>query len=87
MGRHGDLVEGGGQMGKSLPPWLSIDLNLLESDVQQLRLHLGWLLEDLRAHQSDLGRRAETPISLTDETELSLAGLVGLDDLLARLRC
>jgi hypothetical protein len=34
-------------MKTTAPRWLAADLDLLTTDLAQLRLHLGWLMEDL----------------------------------------
>lgn len=34
-------------MKTTAPTWLTADLDLLTTDLAQLRLHLGWLTEDL----------------------------------------
>lgn len=34
-------------MKTTMPFWLAADLDLLSADLEQLRLHLGWLTEDL----------------------------------------
>ena len=66
--------------------WLSTDLHLLETDAHQLRLHLGWLAEDLRAHREQLGGQAAAVECLVAEAADCLARLAHLDEMLTRLR-
>lgn len=71
---------------KTTLTWLSTDLHLLETDAHQLRLHLGWLVEDLRAHRGGLGDQAEALEGLSAETAGCLARVAHLDEVLTRLR-
>jgi hypothetical protein len=72
-------------MRNAQPPWLLIDLDMLETDAHLLRLHLGWLLEDLRVRQANLDEQADTLVTLTGEVEATLTQLADLDALLARV--
>jgi hypothetical protein len=47
--------------------WLGADLNMLEADADQLRRHLGWLLEDLHVYSASLDGRVATIEVLVDQ--------------------
>jgi hypothetical protein len=66
--------------------WLGTDLNLLETDTEQLRRHLGWLLEDLRAHQASLNGRVEAMNALVVEVGECLERLGRFDTLIDAVR-
>lgn len=59
--------------------WLTTDLNLLATDTEQLRLHLGWLVEDLAAHRANLNGQAHA----VDELAAQLTDCLGRLDHLA----
>jgi hypothetical protein len=60
------------------PTWLTTDLNLLVSDVAQLRQHLAWLREDLAFQSPTMSAHAQAAAQLArelDATSLALGEL------------
>ena len=66
--------------------WLLTDVNLLQTDAEQLRLHLTWLVEDLRAHGTSLNRQAASADALATHAADCLTRLVQLEALIAQVR-
>jgi hypothetical protein len=66
--------------------WLLTDVNLLQTDAEQLRLHLTWLVEDLRAHGAILNGQATITDALATHAADCLARLVQLEALIAQVR-
>ena len=69
----------------SNPRWLTADMSLLQTDTQQLRLHLNWLLADLQTQHDQLDDQAATLIGLATEVARCLPQLDQLDALLIRV--
>jgi DNA invertase Pin-like site-specific DNA recombinase len=59
---------------------------MLETDAEQLRRHIGWLLEDLRIHSTSLNGQAATIDVLADELAGYLAHCERFDALLRQVR-
>jgi hypothetical protein len=66
--------------------WLTSDVHMAETDAQQLRLHLGWLLEDLRARSQQPNERAEAVATLMAQLDDHLARLGHLETLLVAVQ-
>ncbi len=66
--------------------WLTSDVHMAETDAQQLRLHLGWLLEDLHARSQQPNVRPEAVAALASQLDDHLALLGHLETLLAAVR-
>lgn len=66
--------------------WLATDLDLAAADADQLRRHLGWLVEDLRARAPLLAGQAPDLAALADQITDCLDRLAHLDALLGRVR-
>jgi hypothetical protein len=66
--------------------WLTTDLNLVEADADQLGRHLGWLVEDLRAHGGEARASADDLAALADQVGECLGQLAHFQDLLRRVR-
>jgi hypothetical protein len=66
--------------------WLTGDLSLLESDLQTLRQHLGWLADDLARQGDELGTPGATLADLLVEAGDCLARFAALDAQLAQAR-
>lgn len=65
-------------MERPMPTWLTTDLNLLITDITQLRLHLTWLREDLALlppSLPDQRHAAEELASTLEQTGAALADL------------
>jgi hypothetical protein len=66
--------------------WLGTDLNLLETDIEQLHRHLDWLLEDLRTHQAGRNGDMEAMNALVGEVAECLERFRRFDILLDKIR-
>ena len=66
--------------------WLGTDLNLLETDTEQLHRHLDWLLEDLRTHRAGLNGDMEAMNALVGEVAECLERIRRFDILLEKVR-
>ena len=66
--------------------WMTTDVGLLESDVKQIRQHLGWLIDDLRIHRAGLGDEAASLEEIAADVADCLARLGHLDSVLRRVR-
>lgn len=70
-------------MDARVPTWLTTDLNLLVTDVAQLRLHLAWLREDLallppsRPDRQALAERVARELDVSGAVLLDLARTIG----------
>lgn len=67
------------------PMRLTADISLLETDVQQLRLHLDWLLTDLYEQHDQMDDQADTLAGLATDVAGYLPQLDGLEALLVRI--
>jgi hypothetical protein len=66
--------------------WLTTDLNLAEADAEQMRRHLGWLMEDLRSRGDELDGPADDLAALAEQVGECLERLAHLEALLRRVR-
>jgi hypothetical protein len=62
-------------MDAHVPTWLTTDLNLLVSDVAQLRQHLAWLREDLALQPPAIPAHAHAADQLARELDAASLAL------------